>query len=50
MQDSLGCKKQMSEEHFYRLRRAGIFVGETPSDAHTRCELYERYLKRHLKG
>ncbi len=40
-----GCP---SEDHFFRLRSAGIVVGETPAGARPRCGLYARYLSRHL--
>ncbi|MBI3417762.1 MAG: AAA-like domain-containing protein [Verrucomicrobia bacterium] len=35
-------------ESFYRLRTAGLIIGETARDAKPRCELYAIYLKRHL--
>jgi len=34
---------------FYRLRAAGLLKGETLTDAAFRCELYARYLRRHLQ-
>ena len=33
---------------FYRLRTAGIMVGETLADMRFRCELYAIYLRKHL--
>ena len=42
------CKKKVTLEELYRLRRAGIFIGETPEEARPRCKLYESYLRRHL--
>ncbi len=33
---------------FYRLRSAGLLKGDSPQDACPRCEVYEKYLKRHL--
>jgi DNA-binding winged helix-turn-helix (wHTH) protein len=33
---------------FYRLRSAGVLSGTSPEDARPRCELYERYLRKHL--
>nr|VFK22880.1 MAG: AAA-like domain-containing protein [Candidatus Kentron sp. MB] len=33
---------------FHRLRSAGIVEGEFGSEARFRCELYARYLKKHL--
>jgi hypothetical protein len=35
-------------ETFHRLRRAGLLAGESPREARMRCELYARYLGRHL--
>ena len=35
---------------FYRLRSAGILVGETAREARPRCQLYANYLERHLLG
>jgi hypothetical protein len=40
-----GCP---SPESFYRLRSAGLLAGESAHDARMRCELYTRYLERHL--
>jgi len=37
-----------SAENFYRLRSAGITVGDTPADMHLRCRLYTLYLTRSL--
>jgi len=34
---------------FYRLRSAGILAGESPREAHPRCQLYATYLERHLR-
>ncbi len=34
---------------FYRLRSAGILVGDSASEARPRCELYARYLKGRLR-
>ena len=36
-----------SLEGFYRLRSAGVFVGDSPQTARMRCQLYETYLRRH---
>ena len=38
----------MTPEHFYRLRSAGVMLGESPRDLRPRCQLYASYLKRHL--
>ena len=35
-------------ESFYRLRTAGILIGEDAEDARLRCRLYATYLQRHL--
>jgi DNA-binding winged helix-turn-helix (wHTH) protein len=35
-------------ESFYRLRSAGVVVGDSARDARLRCRLYADYLKRHL--
>jgi AAA-like domain len=33
---------------FYRLRSAGVLIGDSPSDAKLRCQLYAAYLRQHL--
>jgi hypothetical protein len=38
----------LSVETFYRLRSAGIVIGESADEAHIRCRLYRIYLERHL--
>lgn len=35
-------------ESFYRLRSAGVVVGDSVLEARLRCRLYETYLKQHL--
>ena len=35
-------------ETFYRLRSAGVVVGDSARDARLRCQLYASYLERHL--
>lgn len=42
-----GCP---TEESFYRLRSAGVVVGESPSTARLRCQLYEKFLRRHFNA
>jgi serine/threonine protein kinase len=37
-----------TEESFYRLRTAGILVGDSAREARPRCQIYEKYLARHL--
>jgi serine/threonine protein kinase len=41
-------KPCQSAESFYRLRTAGIVMGDSARDARLRCELYSRYLRMHL--
>jgi len=38
----------LSNGAFYRLRSAGVLAGVTADEARLRCELYARYLKKHL--
>lgn len=38
----------LSNGAFYRLRSAGVISGDSANDTRLRCQLYERYLKRHL--
>lgn len=40
--------KPCSLETFYRLRSAGLIVGESPAQARPRCRLYETYLREQL--
>jgi DNA-binding winged helix-turn-helix (wHTH) protein len=44
----LGGKGELTAMHFYRLRSAGVLSGTSPQDARPRCELYQRYLSKHL--
>jgi serine/threonine protein kinase len=37
-----------SPESFYRLRSAGLAIGESTRDIRPRCQLYATYLERHL--
>jgi DNA-binding winged helix-turn-helix (wHTH) protein len=39
---------KLSNAAFYRLRSAGVLAGETVDEPRPRCDLYARYLKRHL--
>jgi len=41
-------EEELSRIHFYRLRSAGVLSGSSPQDARPRCELYRRYLTKHL--
>jgi AAA-like domain len=38
-----------SPESFYRLRGAGVLVGDSAKNARPRCQLYATYLERHLQ-
>jgi len=38
----------LSNSTFYRLRSAGVLAGETTDEPRPRCDLYARYLKKHL--
>ena len=38
----------LSNSAFYRLRSAGVLSGDTADDPRPRCDLYARYLKKHL--
>ena len=44
----LSGRHTAATEEFYRLRSAGIVAGESAREMQPRCELYERYLTRHL--
>ncbi len=44
----LNGKQGLTTMHFYRLRSAGVLSGTSPEDAKPRCELYRRYLSKHL--
>ncbi len=35
-------------ESFYRLRSAGVVIGDSAQNAKSRCQLYANYLKQHL--
>jgi hypothetical protein len=48
LQEILLGKPCPTFESFYHLRSAGIIVGDSIHDARVRCDLYTRYLKRHL--
>jgi DNA-binding winged helix-turn-helix (wHTH) protein len=38
----------LSNNAFYRSRSAGVLSGDSPDEPRLRCNLYARYLKRHL--
>lgn len=44
----LSGRHAAAAEEFYRLRSAGIVAGDSAREMRLRCELYERYLSRHL--
>src|SRR5207245_6258710 len=46
----LGGQPCPTAESFFRLRSAGVLSGEAADDARFRCEVYARYLRRHLAG
>ncbi len=48
MRDVLRGAPCSSAESFYRLRSAGLVVGDSAGDARPRCRLYAAYLERHL--
>ncbi len=37
-----------TDDSFYRLRSGGVMAGDSTRDVHPRCQLYARYLERHL--
>lgn len=37
-----------TQESFYRLRSAGVIVGDSPNQISLRCQLYATYLAKHL--
>lgn len=40
--------ERCSREAFFRLRSAGVLVGDSPQDARFRCQIYQAYLSKHL--
>jgi serine/threonine protein kinase/class 3 adenylate cyclase len=48
MRGLLTGRRSAATEEFYRLRSAGIVAGDSAKEMHPRCELYQRYLVRHL--
>jgi DNA-binding winged helix-turn-helix (wHTH) protein len=44
----LNGKQDLTTMQFYRLRSAGVLSGSSPQDSRPRCELYRRYLSKHL--
>jgi hypothetical protein len=48
MRELLAGRHTAATDEFYRLRSAGIVAGESAREMHPRCDLYQRYLRRHL--
>jgi DNA-binding winged helix-turn-helix (wHTH) protein len=48
VRDVVERRKLPDEESFYRLRSAGILLGDSVHDARPRCLLYALYIERHL--
>ena len=48
MKEILRSNPCANEEAFYRLRSAGILTGHSAVDGKQRCQLYAKYLRRHL--
>jgi len=48
MRNILSGRNTASHDQFYRLRSAGIVAGESAREMHPRCDLYARYLSKHL--
>ena len=49
VRDLLGGGVCPTLESFYRLRSAGLIVGDSPQSVRFRCLLYARYLEAHLQ-
>ena len=49
MRNLINGKPGLSDEHFYRLRSAGVVTGDSANEAKPRCRLYAAYLKKHLQ-
>ncbi len=48
VQDMLQGRPCPTPESFYRLRSAGLVLGDSARDARLRCQLYTTYFERHL--
>jgi DNA-binding winged helix-turn-helix (wHTH) protein len=48
MRDVLQGKPGLVITDFYRLRSAGVLIGNSAQEAQLRCQLYARFLKKHL--
>jgi hypothetical protein len=49
MQEVLAGASRPSPESFYRLRSAGLVIGNSPRDARPRCQLYTNFFAPHLQ-
>jgi hypothetical protein len=48
VRDVLGGERTPNEDAFYRLRSAGVLLGDSVYNARPRCLLYAIYLERNL--
>jgi hypothetical protein len=48
VRDLLQGKPALAITNFYRLRSAGLLVGDSAQHAQLRCQLYAKFLKKHL--
>jgi DNA-binding winged helix-turn-helix (wHTH) protein len=48
VRDLLQGKPGLAITNFYRLRSAGVLIGDSAQHAQLRCQLYARFLKKHL--
>jgi hypothetical protein len=48
LKEILAGRQCPSEESFYRLRSAGVILGDSPRNPRLRCDVYKRFLSRHL--
>jgi DNA-binding winged helix-turn-helix (wHTH) protein len=48
VRDLLQGKPRLTLTSFYRLRSAGVLIGDSEEDAKLRCQLYARFLMRYL--
>jgi DNA-binding winged helix-turn-helix (wHTH) protein len=48
LRDLLVGNARLTPDSFYRLRSAGVVVGDSAREARLRCQLYGDYLKEHL--
>lgn len=48
VRDFLEGKAGLTITNFYRLRSSGLLIGDSAQQAQLRCQLYARFLKKHL--